>query len=70
MPGSVRAAQLLTPQSWYRKSPSAFREEACFEKDLLQQALVKARDNVSLAAKLLNISRDTLRYRIKKDGLK
>jgi DNA-binding NtrC family response regulator len=39
------------------------------EKDLIQQALEKAKDNKTLAAKLLNISRDSLRYQIKKFGL-
>lgn len=36
------------------------------EKDLIRQALVTARGNKSKAAKLLKISRDTLRYRIRK----
>lgn len=40
------------------------------EKDLIQQALEKADNNKSLAAKLLNISYDTLRYQVKKYGLK
>ena len=40
------------------------------EKDLIQQALDKAENNKSLAAKLLNISYDTLRYQVKKYGLK
>ncbi len=39
------------------------------EKDLILQALEKARSNKTLAAKLLNISRDSLRYQIKKLGL-
>ncbi|RJQ49025.1 MAG: sigma-54-dependent Fis family transcriptional regulator, partial [Nitrospiraceae bacterium] len=39
------------------------------EKDLLIQALEKAGNNKTLAAKLLNISYDTLRYQIKKFGL-
>jgi DNA-binding NtrC family response regulator len=39
------------------------------EKDLIQQALEKANYNKSLAAKLLNISYDTLRYQVKKYGL-
>ena len=39
------------------------------EKRLLQQAMARANDNQSLAAKLLNISRDRLRYRLQKHGL-
>ena len=39
------------------------------EKDLIQQALEKARNNKALAAKRLNISYDSLRYQIKKFGL-
>ena len=40
------------------------------EKDLIRQALEKAKHNKTLAAKLLNISYDTLRYQIKKFGIK
>jgi DNA-binding NtrC family response regulator len=39
------------------------------EKDLIRQALEKAKNNKTLAAKLLNISYDSLRYQIKKLGL-
>ncbi|MDP3297578.1 MAG: sigma-54 dependent transcriptional regulator [Thermodesulfovibrionia bacterium] len=39
------------------------------EKDLIIQALQKAEHNKTLAAKLLNISYDSLRYQIKKFGL-
>ena len=39
------------------------------EKDLISQALQKAKNNKTLAAKLLNISYDTLRYQVKKFGL-
>ncbi len=39
------------------------------EKDLIQQALEKAKHNKTLAAKLLGISYDTLRYQLKKFGL-
>jgi DNA-binding NtrC family response regulator len=39
------------------------------ERELLAQALDKAAWNVTLAARLLGISRDTLRYRIEKHGL-
>ncbi len=40
------------------------------EKDLIIQALEKAGNNRTLAAKLLSLSYDTLRYQIKKFGLK
>jgi DNA-binding NtrC family response regulator len=39
------------------------------EKDLILQALEKADNNKTQAAKLLNISYDTLRYQVKKYGL-
>jgi len=39
------------------------------EKDLIQQALGKANHNKTLAAKLLDISYDSLRYQVKKFGL-
>ena len=39
------------------------------EKDLVKQALALANDNKTKAAKLLNISYDTLRYQVKKFGL-
>ncbi|WP_374661500.1 helix-turn-helix domain-containing protein [Inhella sp.] len=40
------------------------------ERDALVQALHAAGDNVSLAARQLGISRDTLRYRMEKHGLR
>jgi len=39
------------------------------EKNLISQALERAKNNKTLAAKLLNISYDSLRYQIKKFGL-
>jgi DNA-binding NtrC family response regulator len=39
------------------------------EKDLIRQALEKSNNNKTLAAKLLDISYDTLRYQVKKYGL-
>lgn len=39
------------------------------EKDLIMQALEKANNNKTQAAKLLNVSYDTLRYQVKKYGL-
>jgi DNA-binding NtrC family response regulator len=40
------------------------------EKALILTALAKSRDNQSEAARMLRISRDTLRYRLKKHGIK
>jgi len=40
------------------------------EKDLLLQALDMAGNNQTLAAKLLDISYDSLRYQLKKFGIK
>jgi DNA-binding NtrC family response regulator len=40
------------------------------ERDLVQQALAQAAGNVTQAAKLLGLSRDTLRYRMEKYQLK
>ncbi len=40
------------------------------EKQLIQQALVKAGGNQSRASRLLSITRDTLRYKMKKYGLR
>ena len=39
------------------------------ERHLLQQALERTGNNQSKAAKLLNLSRDRLRYRLQKHGL-
>jgi DNA-binding protein Fis len=39
------------------------------EKTLLQQALEKCGGNRTAAARMLRISRDTMRYRMKKFGL-
>ena len=39
------------------------------EKDLILQALEKAGNNKTQAAKLLNVSYDTFRYQVKKYGL-
>ena len=39
------------------------------ERELLTRAMEKAKGNQSAAARLLGISRDTLRYRLEKFGL-
>jgi DNA-binding NtrC family response regulator len=40
------------------------------ERELLVQAMTESNHNVSQAARTLGISRDTLRYRLEKHGLK
>jgi DNA-binding NtrC family response regulator len=52
--------------SKYAESSLSLEE---MEKELLKEALVKAEGNQTQAAKLLKITRDTLRYKIKKYGL-
>jgi DNA-binding protein Fis len=39
------------------------------EKKLIQEALDRSSGNQSRAARLLGVSRDTLRYRLKKHGM-
>ncbi len=50
-------------------SPSAIPKLTQVESNMLEQALVASNGNVSKAARLLGISRDTLRYRMQKLGL-
>jgi two-component system response regulator AtoC len=57
-----------------RRSPGFIlpEEGVCLEKlerDLIEQALKRADNNQAKAAKLLDVSYDSLRYRIKKFGL-
>ena len=49
--------------------PEAGLSLEALEKDLIRQALERAKNNKVLAAKCLNISYDSLRYQIKKFGL-
>ena len=39
------------------------------EKDLIRQALIKAGGNQTQASRLLSVTRETLRYRVRKYGL-
>ncbi len=52
------------------KLPETGISLAELEKDLFLQALERANNNKTLAAKLLDISYDTLRYQLKKFGIK
>jgi len=77
--GEISAGHL--PDGMTGRSPSADRNAQRFilpdsgislenlERDIIQQALEKAGGNKAQAAKLLNISYDTLRYQVKKFGL-
>jgi len=56
----------VTPQPVSPDELPALQDQ---ERNLLLSALTRAGDNQSQAARLLRISRDTLRYRIKKHGI-
>lgn len=64
--GSITTEQ---PVSDKIKLPDAGISLEDVEKDLILQALEKAKQNKTRAAKLLNISYDTLRYQVKKYGI-
>ncbi|MBI2933885.1 MAG: sigma-54-dependent Fis family transcriptional regulator [Planctomycetes bacterium] len=65
----VIGAPIQTAASSFRIPPEGIVLEE-LERDLLVQALGMAKGNLVKTAKLLGITRDTLRYRIKKYGLK
>jgi transcriptional regulator with PAS, ATPase and Fis domain len=52
------------------KLPPQGLDLATLEKEVLREALVQMKGNLSRAARLLGLSRDTLRYRVKKYDLK
>jgi transcriptional regulator with PAS, ATPase and Fis domain len=69
---SLRVADLMLPAA---KAPIGRDDDAGsaldrLEREALLQALAECGDNVSAAARALGISRDTLRYRIDKHGLR
>jgi transcriptional regulator with PAS, ATPase and Fis domain len=66
-PAAAPAAPASTPMMSAPSGDLPSLEEQ--EKKLLVEALEKAKGNQSLAARLLRISRDTLRYRIKKHAI-
>jgi DNA-binding NtrC family response regulator len=68
LPGELRAVAEATPIA-----STAVGEEAqhldAMEKRMISEAMEKTHGNQSQAARLLGITRDTLRYRLKKHGL-
>ena len=73
--GSASHAQLDVPTPCLDlepgfQLPAGGIELESLEKDLIRQALEQANGNKTQAAALLGLTRDTLRYRIDKYGLK
>ena len=50
-------------EGWSQPIPQEGLDLECLEKDVLVQALERTKGNVTSAAQLLNVTRDTLRYR-------
>lgn len=71
-PGATAAqeGEALSDKRWhpFRIPEVGFNLES-HEKELIEQALIRSNDNKSAAAKLLGLSRATLRYRLEKFGL-
>ena len=65
----IEAGDLMLPRAGTAEAGSGSTLEKV-ERDLLLKALSDAQNNVSLAARTLGISRDTLRYRMDKYGLR
>jgi transcriptional regulator of acetoin/glycerol metabolism len=61
--------RLDLPQGCDARAAAADLELGQIEHDALTRALERTRGNVSKAARLLGITRDTLRYRMAKRGL-
>jgi len=57
--------QGTTPADGFALPPQGLRLEE-LERDLIRQAMTRTRGNVTEAARLLGLSRDTLRYRLDK----
>jgi len=71
----IEADALMLPPPARPTVPPAVTEGAAsaldrVERDMLVQALAQAQHNVSQAARALGVSRDTLRYRMEKHGLR
>jgi DNA-binding NtrC family response regulator len=73
LPGEIYSEQ-AGPRERKKENGFVLPEEGLsletLEKDLIRQALERANNNKTVAAKLLNVSYDSLRYQIKKHGLK
>ncbi len=77
IPGLALAAPVSATQAAIEATASGVRVELpasgisfeTLEKAILERALVLSSGNVSGAARLLDLSRDTIRYRLKKHGL-
>jgi DNA-binding NtrC family response regulator len=67
MLGQAIPSPSLTPTRFVLPEAGISLDE--LEKNLISQALERAKNNKTLAAKLLNITYDSLRYQIKKFGL-
>jgi two-component system response regulator AtoC len=72
--GVIKIADLALPQAEVRSAPAAGAGPAtsleAVEREHLVRALEAHHWNVTRAARSLDISRDTLRYRMERHGLK
>jgi len=66
--GSAPTSQTLSGRDTFQLPDAGINLET-LERSLLEQALERSRNNQTKAAKLLGISRHTLRYRLEKHGL-
>lgn len=70
LPGELRRGRPPTgDQEWAFELPEQGVALEEVERQLIRQALTRAEGNVTRAAKLLDLSRDTLRYRLEKHHL-
>jgi DNA-binding NtrC family response regulator len=70
LPGEIGgSARTASDHDWLIELPSDGISIADVELDLVRQALARTSGNVTQAAKLLGLSRDTLRYRLEKYDL-
>jgi transcriptional regulator of acetoin/glycerol metabolism len=77
IPGLVPAAAPITGSASVQAGVTGVRVELppdgvsfeVLERAILERAMAMADGNVSRAARLLDLSRDTLRYRLRKHGL-
>ncbi|HZZ83311.1 MAG TPA: sigma-54 dependent transcriptional regulator [Anaeromyxobacteraceae bacterium] len=69
LPAEVRRVQVKKPEKLVPPVPDQGIVLEDVEKKLISEAMERASGNQSKAARLLGISRDTLRYRLKKHGM-